>query len=118
MGQYDDQPDLSEHAQDLATTGLVVMLGEFGPGRDIGPSPTMIDPLRVIEIAEKANLHWLAWAWDDNNLADGVSDDHGFGMSVRGNYDGSQDLTEFGRSVVEHPKWGLQALSKRASIFQ
>ncbi|HEY6879565.1 MAG TPA: cellulase family glycosylhydrolase [Polyangiales bacterium] len=116
-GQYDDQPDLAEHARALADTGLVVMLGEFGPGRDVGPSPTEIDPLRVIELAEKNHLGWLAWAWDDNNLANGVSDDHGFGMSIRGGYQSSSDLTEFGRAVVEHPTWGLKALARPATIF-
>ncbi|MET0284226.1 MAG: cellulase family glycosylhydrolase [Polyangiales bacterium] len=117
-GKYDDMPDLAKHVKDLAATGLVVMLGEFGPGRDIGPSPTKIDPLRVIELAEGAGLGWLAWAWDDNNLAEGMSDDKGFGMSVRGRYDHADDLTEFGRLVVEHPEWGLKKLGKKASIFE
>jgi mannan endo-1,4-beta-mannosidase len=117
-GKFDDMPDLGQHVKDLAATGLVVMLGEFGPGRDIGPSPTQIDPLRVIELAEGAGLGWLAWAWDDNNLAEGMSDDKGFGMSVRGRYEHSDDLTEFGRLVVEHPEWGLKKLGKKASIFE
>jgi mannan endo-1,4-beta-mannosidase len=116
-GKFDDQPQLDEHFAALAATGLVVVLGEFGPGRDIGPSPTTIDPLRVVELAERHGLGWLAWAWDDNNLSEGVSDDHGFGMSVHGAYDASEDLTLFGRAVVEHPKWGLKALAQRASIF-
>jgi mannan endo-1,4-beta-mannosidase len=117
-GKFDDQPDLDDHFAALAATGLVVVLGEFGPGRNIGPSPTTIDPLRVVELAERHQLGWLAWAWDDNNLSDGVSDDKGFGMSVRGGYDRSEDLTLFGRSIVEHPRWGLKALAKRASIFE
>jgi mannan endo-1,4-beta-mannosidase len=118
VGKFDDQPDLAKHVQELAATGLVVVLGEFGPGRDIGPSPTQIDPLRVIELAEQNNVGWLAWAWDDNNLADGVSDDKGFGMSTQGRYEQSSDLTEFGRVVVEHPTWGLKKLGKKASIFE
>jgi hypothetical protein len=116
-GKYDDQPDLAQHVKDLAATGLVVMLGEFGPGREIGPSPTAIDPLRVIELAEASGLGWLAWAWDDNNLAGGASDDKGFGMSTHGRYEQSSDLTEFGRLVVEHPTWGLKKLGQTASIF-
>jgi mannan endo-1,4-beta-mannosidase len=116
-GTYDDQPDLAQHLRDLAATGLVVVLGEFGPGRDVGPSPTTIDPRRVIQLAEGSGLGWLAWAWDDNNLSGGVSDDQGFGMSVRGDYTQSSDLTEFGRQVIEDPSWGLKKLGKRASIF-
>jgi mannan endo-1,4-beta-mannosidase len=118
LGKFDDQPDLATHVKDLAATGLVVVLGEFGPGRDIGPSPTQIDPLRVIELAEQNNVGWLAWAWDDNNLAGGVSDDNGFGMSKQSRYEHSSDLTEFGRIVVEHPTWGLKKLGKKASIFE
>ena len=116
-GKYDDQPELAEHFAALADTGLVVVVGEFGPGRDIGPSPTRIDPERVVELAERHGLGWLAWAWDDNNLAGGTSDDAGFGMSIKGAYESSADLTVFGRTVVEHPSWGLKALARSASIF-
>jgi hypothetical protein len=38
-------------------------------------------------------------------------------MSISGSYDSSADLTEFGRTVVEHPSWGLKTLAKPASIF-
>lgn len=116
-GAYDDQPELEEHFAALAATGLVVAIGEFGPGRNVGPSPTEIKPARVIELAEKNNLGWLAWAWDDNNLANGVSNEDSFGMSVSGSYERSEDLTSFGREVVEHPTLGLKVLAKPASIF-
>lgn len=38
---------------------------EFGPGRNIGPSPTLATPLQVVAAAEAHGLGWLAWAWDD-----------------------------------------------------
>jgi mannan endo-1,4-beta-mannosidase len=117
VGPYDDMPELAAHFAALAQTGLVVVIGEFGPGRDIGPSPTNVRPERVIELAEQNGLGWLAWAWDDNNLEQGLSDDTWFGMSISGSYDSSADLTEFGRTVVEHPSWGLKTLAKPASIF-
>jgi hypothetical protein len=117
-GAYDDQPELDAHVKALAATGLVVMLGEFGPGRNIGPSPTMIKPERAIQLAENSGLHWLAWAWDDNNLNGGMSNDSGFSMSYSGGYKGSADLTLFGRVVVEHTTWGLKKLARPASIFR
>ncbi|MDB4976806.1 MAG: endoglucanase [Myxococcaceae bacterium] len=117
-GQWDDQPDLETHFKALNATGLVVMIGEFGPGRGIGPSPTNIKPERVMQLAEQYGLGWLAWAWDDNNLAQSRSDDTWFGMSVSGSYNSSSDLTIFGRTVVEHPSLGLKVLGKPASIFQ
>jgi len=46
-----------------------VIIGEFGPGRNIGPSPTNITPQAIIQAAEARNLGWLAWAWDDNPSA-------------------------------------------------
>jgi mannan endo-1,4-beta-mannosidase len=117
-GSYNNQPDLEPHVKALAATGLVVALGEFGPGRNVGPSPTMIKPERVIELAEKYGLGWLAWAWDDNNLAGGMSDENSFSMSYSGTYTKSSDLTSFGRVVVEDPKLGLKVLAKPASIFK
>ncbi|MDB4989623.1 MAG: endoglucanase [Myxococcaceae bacterium] len=116
-GKFDDMPDLEAHIAGLAKSGLVVILGEFGPGRDVGPSPTNINPQRVMKFAEQYGLGWLAWAWDDNNLAQSLSDDNGFSMSIRGSYQTSADLTEFGRQVVEDSVLGLKVLAKRASIF-
>jgi hypothetical protein len=117
-GQYDDQVDLDPHFKALAATGLVVVIGEFGPGRNIGPSPTNIKPERVMELAEKYNLGWLAWAWDDNDQANAMSSDNWFGMSYTGGYTKSSDLTIFGRTVIENPTWGLNKLGKPATIFQ
>jgi len=116
--QYSNQPELDAHVKALAATGLVVALGEFGPGRNIGPSPTLIKPERVIQLSEASGLGWLAWAWDDNNLAGGQSDESSFSMSYSGGYSKSGDLTTFGRMVVEDSKFGLKVLAKPASIFK
>lgn len=117
-GSWDDQPELDAQIKALAATGLVVVLGEFGPGRNIGPSPTMMKPERVVQLAETYGLGWLAWAWDDNNLNGGMSDENSFSMSYSGTYTKSTDLTTFGRTVVEHSKYGLKVLAKPATIFQ
>jgi hypothetical protein len=92
---------LDADAKALAALGLVVILGEFGPGRSIGPSPTNLTPPQVIQTAEKYGLGWLAWAWDDNDLANAQADNDWFALSYTGAYASSADLTIFGQQVVE-----------------
>jgi mannan endo-1,4-beta-mannosidase len=108
------QTDLDAGLDRLAATGLVVIVGELGPGRSIGPSPTTITPTRVIEAAEARGLGWLAWAWDDPASN---ADDSWFALSRNGRYDSSADLTIFGRAVVEDPDRGLLVLARPATIF-
>ena len=97
----------------LVATGLPVIIGEFGPGRNIGPSPTNITPQAIIQAAEARNLGWLAWAWDDNPSAG----DDWFALSLNGDYNSSADLTTFGKSVVEGTGYGLLALAKPATAW-
>jgi mannan endo-1,4-beta-mannosidase len=108
----------SELAALSASQGIVVAITEFGPGRDIGPSPTMVTPLEVIAAAEANHLGWAAWAWDDNDLVDCMSDNGWFSMTYNcGTYSKASDLTEYGQQVVLDPTYGLSVLAKPASIF-
>lgn len=102
-----------------ASAGMVFIIGEFGPGRNIGPSPTPVSDSQVISSAEANNLGWLAWAWDDNNLAGGASDNNWFSMTYQGPgiYNQPSDLTDFGQDVVLNPTYGLSTHAKRASVF-
>ena len=86
----------------LKASGLPLIVGEFGPGRNVGPSPTMLPPERVVADAEANGWGWMPWSWDDNNLAGCMSDDNGFSMTVKcGTYTGQDsDLTAFGRTMV------------------
>jgi Cellulase (glycosyl hydrolase family 5) len=104
----------------LASQGVMVIIGEFGPGRDIGPSPTMLTPGQVITTAETNGLGWIAWAWDDNNLANGASDNNWFSMTYAGPgiYNVASDLTEYGQDVVLNSTYGLSVLATPASIFE
>jgi hypothetical protein len=111
-GQY--QTNLSTTLDRLAATGLVVFIGEFGPGRNIGPSPTLITPLEVMRGAEQRSLGWLAWAWDDPARN---ADDNWFALSYTGDYNSSADLTLFGKVVVEDPTYGLLKLAKPVTAF-
>jgi mannan endo-1,4-beta-mannosidase len=102
----------------LRSQGIVVAITEFGPGRDIGPSPTMVTPLEVIAAAEANQLGWAAWAWDDDDLADCLSDNNWFSMTYNcGTYTQASDLTDYGQQVVLDPTYGLAVLAKPASIF-
>jgi len=112
------QTDLGTGLDALAATGLPFILGELGPGRNIGPSPTMITPGQIIQAAEARGFGWLAWAWDDpaGEWQSAPSDDW-FALSFTGDYRSSADLTTFGKDVVENPVYGLKALQKPASLF-
>jgi ribosomal protein L31 len=99
-------------------TGAVYIIGEFGPGDDIGPSPTMVTPGQIITAAEANGVGWLAWAWDDMDLANCKADNHWFSMTYScGMYAQPSDLTTYGQDVVLNPTYGLSVIAKSASIF-
>ena len=108
------QTNLTTGLDRLAATGLVVIIGEFGPGRSIGPSPTDITPLAIIDGAEARHFGWIPWAWDD---PPDNADDTWFGLSSNGDYTATGDLTIFGQQVVEDTTHGLLHLAKPATIF-
>jgi hypothetical protein len=105
--------DFKSSMSALQATGLCIILGEFGPGRNIGPSPTLLTPDEVIQVAEADNLGWLAWAWDDNIAAG----DTWFALTNDGNYNSTADLTIFGKVVVENPTYGLLALARPNTVY-
>jgi mannan endo-1,4-beta-mannosidase len=109
------QTDLNSGLDSLKATSLPIILGEFGPGRNIGPSPTMITPGQVITAAETRGMGWLAWAWDDP--ANNVNDATDFALSYAGAYNSSADLTTFGKDVVENATYGLLHLGQPATSF-
>src|SRR5574337_276819 len=53
------QTDLTAGLDSLARTGLPILIGEFGPGRNIGPSPTLITPGEIITASEARGFGWL-----------------------------------------------------------
>jgi hypothetical protein len=85
-----------------STTGAAYAVTEFGPGNDIGPSPTLVSPLQLVNDAEANKLGWLAWAWDDNNLANAQTNNEWFGLTYQaGVYTREADLTMYGQQIVE-----------------
>jgi mannan endo-1,4-beta-mannosidase len=112
-------PDLAQLAALSNSVGMAFIVGEFGPGRDIGPSPTMTTPADIITAAEANGIGWIAWAWDDNNESGGASSNDWFSMTYAGpgTYTQTSDLTTYGQDVVLNPTYGLSVLAKPASIF-
>ncbi len=97
------------------STGAVYIVGEFGPGRNIGASPTLVTPAEIITAAEANGIGWLPWAWDDNTLADCQSDNGWFSMTYHcGAFAQPSDLTHYGQDVVLNPTYGIKALAKRS----
>ena len=106
--------DYSTAMDALKSSGLAILLGEFGPGRNIGPSPTMLSPQKVVGTAEASEFGWLAWAWDDNDQPNCEASDGWFSMTRKcGDYKSSDDLTAFGKVVVPM----LQSMASPATNF-
>jgi hypothetical protein len=103
----------------LAGTGLVMIVGEFGPGMNISPSPTTLTPADVIKAAEAHQLGWMSWAWDDPAYNPDPNTSFALSMGAQGPYNGdynsSNDLTPYGKAVVESPGFGLLVLAKPAT---
>lgn len=102
----------------FAASGLCVIVAEFGPSTPPlvgGPSPTTLTPQQIIDACETNNLGWLAWAWDDNNLGSGMSNNNWFSMTYAGPgvYNVQADLTNYGAIIVPY----LQSLAKQSSIY-
>jgi hypothetical protein len=98
------------------STGAVYIIGEFGPGNNIGPSPTTVTPAELITTAEADGIGWLPWAWDDNDLANCTADNNWFDMTYScGVYAQPSDLTIYGADVVLNPTYGIKALAKLAT---
>ena len=101
-----------------ASQGMAFIIGEFGPGRNIGPAPTPVTPGQIIQASEAAGLGWIAWAWDDNDQANCSSSNNWFSMTYHcGTYTAPSDLTWFGLDVTLNPAYGLGALASPPAAF-
>jgi mannan endo-1,4-beta-mannosidase len=120
---YGGTPDvatLNTNLDRLKAAGLSFLIGEFGPGRNIGPSPTNLAPADLMASALSRGVGTLAWAADDNNLPNSMADDDWFSLffNLLKAYTGDPaDLTTFGKVVVNDPTVGLLAVAKKAGGF-
>ena len=119
-GETPNVTTLNTNLDRLKATGLSFVIGEFGPGRNIGPSPTPLAPADLMASALARGIGALAWAADDNNLAGSMADDNWFSLfyNLIKAYTGDPaDLTIFGKVVVNDPTVGLLAVAKKAGGF-
>ena len=81
--------------------GMAFMIGEFGPGQNVGPSPTPITPAQVWACAQAAGMGAIGWAWDDNNAANSLSTGLWFNMKINVGQAGvASNLTAWGQEMV------------------
>jgi hypothetical protein len=119
------QVDLTTGFDQLRATGLPILIGEFGPGKNVGPSPTMLTPGTIIQAANAHGFGWAAWAWDDGygQGANGfeLSNQGAFSLSgsvpTNGSYPNNTDLSAYGNEVVLNPTYGTFANARAATIF-
>jgi hypothetical protein len=116
---YNSQPDLQTVTDALVASGLPVIYGEFGPGRNLNGPPTLIAPARVVQIAEAAGFGWMPWSWDSNDLGGGSSDNNSFSMTFQGPglYPAPSGLTWYGLDMTLNPAYSWDALASPASVF-
>lgn len=86
----------------LKASKLPIIVGEFGPlNGGNSSSKTLVPTEKLVSDIETNGWGWFAWSWTDNNLPGCMSDDRGFGMTLKcGVYKTDDDLTQWGRTVV------------------
>jgi hypothetical protein len=108
-----------------AAGGFPIVIGEFGPGNNVGPSPTQVTPLTIMQQAGTLGMGWLAWAWDDGYGRGAtwfeLSNAGGFsltnGVPTNGAYPNNTDLSAFGNIVVLDPQYGTFHAARKATVF-
>jgi chitodextrinase len=109
------QTDYDTVLAQMSLLNVPIVIGEFGPGNNVPPSPTTIQPLEIMTTAEGYKWGWMAWAADANNLANSSSDDNSYCLLYNNFvYNTSADLTIFGKVVVDNPIYGLKAIAVKA----
>jgi len=102
------QQDYDTLLAQMSLLNVPIVIGEFGPGRNIGPSPTPITPLEIMTTAEGYKWGWMAW-----RLTTAIR--HLFAMLYNNSvYNTSADLTIFGKVAVDNPIYGLKAIAVKA----
>lgn len=112
---WNGQMDLLPTMNALRDAKIAVVVGEFGPGKNIGPSPTNVKPERIVALAEERGFGWLTWSYDDWDGANESSSENWFGhIKQGGTYQSDADLTAWGRTAKS--LW-LKYEAKPASTF-
>jgi G8 domain/Cellulase (glycosyl hydrolase family 5) len=105
-------------AMRAAMPNVPIMVGEFGPGRAVGSSPSWMMPVEIPQVCDRLNMGWMAWAWDDGAGSNAdtsfnpPASERGFRLpyNIFTAYTGqASQLTVFGQQVVKSPGFGLEA---------
>jgi hypothetical protein len=97
----------------LASLSVPVIFGEFGCGTPCGDSnSTPVTPDILMQTLQTYQMGWLAWSWDDGgcqfNLL-GPCPNNGTWLY--------SNLTPYGTDVITSPGFGMQAVSRPATVF-
>ena len=98
----------------LASLGVPVIIGEFGCANCDFTQPSPVPPDDIMKAGELYQFGWLAWSWDDNdctfNLLGPCPPFQGYAWTFQ--------LSDYGFDVITSPGFGMQAVSKPATVFQ
>lgn len=101
--------------QKVAALHLPILIGEFGPGKNLGPSPTMLTPQQIVSTAESLGFGWLAWAYDANDGYNCTASEYSYAIVKKcGTYKTDADLTGYGLTIVPM----LKSMATHAQVFQ
>jgi mannan endo-1,4-beta-mannosidase len=101
--------------QQIAALNLPIMLGEFGPGKNLAPSPTLLTPEQIVSTAESYGFGWLAWAYDANDGYNCTASENSYAIVKKcGIYKTDADLTGYGLQVVPM----LKSMATHAQVVQ
>ncbi|MBC7783108.1 MAG: cellulase family glycosylhydrolase [Burkholderiales bacterium] len=102
--------DVKTELTQVRDAGLPMICGEFSWDE---ASFVEYDTREAMQAFEDLDMGWLAWSWNQN-------DDTRLNMvasSTAYQYNSDNDLSDFGKLVINEPALGLKATAKKASIF-
>jgi len=94
----------------LADLDAPVIIGEYGWYRN--DSERSFNPRKLMEVSKAHGIGWYFWAW-----ADGSEDLHSIVSSDDYSYDGPDDLSEAGATILLDPEVGFEALAEPPTGF-
>jgi hypothetical protein len=105
-----------------AANGCCYIIGEFGPGQSIGPSPTTCEPTETVAACDASNMGWIMWANGDHGNSSEPDGDGWFNTERYWRSDGYSTgdaikLTYFGQKMVTaDPNRGIKYASVLTTV--
>jgi hypothetical protein len=105
-GQYTSRATITQTLQQAGSTGLALVVGEFG--WQAGNPPVAIDADFIMSECVRLKLGYLAWSWKGNDASQAYLD-------MAADWEGMM-LTSWGTRVVTGGS-GITATAKKATIY-